>query len=547
MWSKANRGSTVDADAPERDPNSDSGQVMTRADKAPSGKESAGTAPKSVKIGRFRLVDHINGDGVSGLWLAQDELLKRTVSLRLIPATDPRQEEMRSAALAAARVVDRRVAGVIDVLDVDGTVVVVAEWVEGIPLEQLLATPMSTGRAIHITAEVAAAVEQIHRAGVTHGRIRPASVMITEEGEVRLRGHVLDAKRWGVSPGFDPVNADISNIGAILMACLTGYWPGTAGSVLPAAPILGGKHTVPSQLRAGATRDLDQFVIHSMGAVPSAETIKTSHAFATASAAVTALTGLDEGASLLPFRDNTGGPIDLDGDQPAPPADGKTLMKRALGISLVAIAAISCLLVGARLLIPNEADQPANGNQPSLGEPNADVDSNPAVGIDGIPSAANPLLPGLPPGIVVESNLPIVSVSTLNPNNAGITKRGDAELAVDPDRTSAWLTPLYDQPPLSKSGAAGLVIDLGTKRQVRTINLGLVGNNTDLQLLMGDRLSKNVNKYQQFKEVIGAPAIISLREPTPIQTRYIVILLTSVPVDGTGFRGGISFVQLSGQ
>jgi len=521
---------------------------MTRHDG--DGDGASRTPPEAVKIGRFRLVDHINGDGVSGLWLAEDELLKRTVSLRLIPATDPQQEEMRAAAVAAARVVDRRVAAVIDVLDVDGTVVVVAEWVEGIPLEQLLAAPMSTGRAIHITAEVAAAVEQIHAAGITHGRIRPASVMITEEGEVRLRGHVLDAKRWGVSPGFDPVNADISNIGAILMACLTGYWPGTAGSKLPPAPILGGTHTVPSQLRAGATRDLDVFVIRSMAAVPSAETVNSSRPFMTASAAVTALTGLDEGASLLPFRENIGGPIDLDGDQPTVPVSGKTILKRALAISVIVLAAISCLLIGARLLIPNEADKPANGNQPSLVERNVGADAvvpNPAGAAEGIGAAADPLLPALPPGVVVESDLPIVSVSTLNPFKAGITKGGDAALAVDPDRTSAWLTPLYNQSTLTRAGAAGLVIDLGTKRQVRTINLGLVGNNTNLELLMGDTLSKNVKKYDQFKEVIGAPAVISLREPAAIQARYIVILLTTVPVDGTGFRGGISFVQLSGQ
>jgi putative peptidoglycan lipid II flippase len=545
MWSKANRGSTGDASADsDQEHSAESGQVMTRKDES-----SVSKPTEAVKIGRFRLVDHINGDGVTGLWLAQDELLKRTVSLRLIPATDPQQEVMRAAALAAARVVDRRVAAVIDVLDVDGTVVVVSEWVEGIPLEQLLATPMSTGRAIHIAAEIAAAVEQIHAAGITHGRIRPASVMITEEGEVRLRGHVLDAKRWGVSPGFDPVNADISSIGAILMACLTGYWPGTAGSKLPPAPILGGKHTVPSQLRAGATRELDEFVIRAMAAVPSAETVRSSRPFVTASAAVTALTGLDEGASLLPFRDNTGGPIDLDGDQPAPPVSGKTLMKRALAISVITLAAISCLLIGARLLIPNEADKPANGDQPSLVERNAGArpaDANPA-GAAVVPPAGSPLLPAPPPGVVVESDLPIVSVATLNPFNAGVTKGGDAGLAVDADRTSAWLTPLYPQPSLTRAGAAGLVIDLGTKRQIRTINLGLVGNNTNLELLMGDTLSKNIKKYEQIKEVIGAPAVISLREPKPVQARYIVVLLTSVPVDGTGFRGGISFVQLSGQ
>jgi putative peptidoglycan lipid II flippase len=544
MWSKANRGSTVDAypGAEDKD-SSDSGQVITRA-------EDDHEPTEPVMFGRFRLVDHINGDANSGLWLAQDDLLKRTVSLRLISASDPQQEEMRAAAVVAAHVVDRRVAQVIDVLDVDGTVVVVSEWVEGIPLEQLLTTPMSTGRAIHITSEIAAAVEQIHAAGTTHGRIRPASVMITEEGEVRLRGHVLDAKKWEVTPGFDPVNADISSIGAILMACLTGYWLGTTGSQLPPAPILGGQQTVPSQLRVGTTSDLDDFVIRSMAATPSAETINSSRPFTTASAAATALTGLDEGASLVPFRENTGGPIDFDGAQPAPTASGATVLKRAAAISLIAIAAISCLLIGARLLIPNEADKPATGNQRSLEERSAGSAGITSEGddVEGLtPTQPNQLLPVRPGGVVVESDLPIVRASTLAPLGAGITKGGTAELALDGDRASAWMTPLYDQPELSRTGAAGLVLDLGTKRQIRTINLGLVGNNTSLELLKGNKLSTNINQYKQFKEVVGAPAAISLREPVSVQARYIVILLTSVPVDGSGFRGGVSSVELSGR
>jgi putative peptidoglycan lipid II flippase len=109
------------------------------------------------------------------------------------------------------------------------------------------------------------------------------------------------------------------------------------------------------------------------------------------------------------------------------------------------------------------------------------------------------------------------------------------------------MTPLYDQRELSRTSAAGLVLDLGTKRQVRTINLGLVGNNTSLELLKGNKLSPDINQYKQFKEVVGAPAVISLREPVSVQARYIVIVLTSVPVDGSGYRGGISFVELSGR
>ncbi len=511
-------------------------------------------------IGRFRLEDHINGDATSGLWRAHDQLLKRTVSVRLIPSSDPQQEQMRTAALAAARVVDRRVAAVIDVLDLEGTLVIVSEWVDGIPLEQLLATPIPAGRAIHITSEVALAVEAIHNAGVTHGRIRPASVMITDEGEVRLRGHCLDAKRFGISPGFEPVNADISCIGALMMACLTGYWPGMTPAALPQAPVLGGKRTVPSQLRADITKDLDTFVIRAMAAVPSSETVESSNPFTTATSAVTALTGLSTGESLIPFREITGGPEDIHGDRPAPPPSRATTFKRAVAMSLAIFVAAAGLLIGSRLLmntdptisstsssVPSADGRPPAGTAAPESPGEAGATGSLGGAADGLAVGTPRLLPPAATGVIVESDLPIVSVSTIQPYGAGITTRDAPGRAVDGDRTTAWLTPFYDQVPETTSGAAGIVLDLGTKRQIRTVNLGLVGNNTNLELLYANKLSPNIADYKRMRSVVGAPAIVSLREPAPIPARYVAIMLTSVPVQADGFRGGINFVQLSGQ
>ena len=137
------------------------------------------------------------------LWRAYDERLHRMVALRLVDSQDPLHDDLRAAACAAARVVDRRVVRVLDVLDHEGTLVIVTEWVDAIPLEQLLTTSMTPTQSVEVTRRVAEAIGHIH-SGVTHGRVRPASVMIDKDGEVRVRGHMIDARIYGIDPATIP-------------------------------------------------------------------------------------------------------------------------------------------------------------------------------------------------------------------------------------------------------------------------------------------------------------------------------------------------------
>ena len=169
-----------------------------------------------------------------------------------------------------------------------------------IPLEQLLTTAMTPAQSVEVTRRVGEAISHIHAAGITHGRVRPASVMIDKEGEVRLRGHMIDARIYGIEPGSDPAAADISGLGAIMTACLTGRWPGSSPTALPAVPIVAkAGEPFPSQLRADLPDSLDTFVIRAMAAVPSPETIPSRHSFPDAPSALECLAGIHEGSGSL--------------------------------------------------------------------------------------------------------------------------------------------------------------------------------------------------------------------------------------------------------
>lgn len=488
-----------------------------------------GSALDSVyDLGRFRLDDLIVGDATEGLWRAYDQLLKRTVAVRLVPRSDPRQEGLRAAACVAARVVDHRVARVLDVLDHETTLLIVTEWVDGIPLEQLLRTPVSPARALAITRSVVEAITQIHAAGTTHGRLRPASVMLTDEGEIRLRGHCIDAQLFGVAPGGDPVAADIHGTGAIMMACLTARWPGSPATALRDAPIVGGKMTTPAQLMADLPDDLNEYVVRALAAVPSRQTVPVEQPFKSLEDARNAITGVGDLGRMTVLRLH---------DKPLPEqGKGRHIGRRTVGI-LVSVGVIAGVAaVGGGLLVSgNAAPYNAAIAAPSGQSATAPVVPQPRL-LQVTPSPAN----------TQEKPLPIAGVSSFDPQGEGIVRGSYANYAVDKDVSTAWYTDTFKRQNLGKVNGTGLIIDLGGSHPVRAVELGLVGNDTDLQIRTAQTLSDSIDGYKRISFVRGAPGQIIVREPRPVTARYVLIWLTAVPWSSNGYRGGISSVKVRG-
>ncbi|MGV1079624.1 MAG: hypothetical protein ACOYD1_07200 [Candidatus Nanopelagicales bacterium] len=494
------------------------------------------------RIGRFRLDDLIFGDRHAGLWRAYDERLKRAVSVRIVPASDPRQQALRAAALQAARVVDRRVAQVLDVIDFDTELVIVAEWVEGINLEEILTQPLNPARSIAIAREVAAAVAAIHAAGASHGRIRPACVLVTDGGEVRLRGHCIDAQLWGTSPGHDPEAADIYGIGALLMACLTTRWPCQPATNLRSVPVFGDRVATPSQLQADLSPDINDFVIRSLSAVPRASGFNVEGRFSSVESARRALGSLSDAPAWTGVV-----PIVSVPSTAKPHPSGRRVARRGLGVVVALAVIITCTAIGGALLIAGGSDQAASAESSNAGA--AGTTDNPtiqprALALPGsAPEAAIPK--GVRP-VPLERELPINSASSFDPNGNGIVSGGFANYAIDEDPASAWYTAVFPSHRQGLKAASGILIDLGFPRAVRAVDLGLIGNDSDLQVRVGDRRAPSAAGYKKLYAAKAAPGELTVREPRPVVTRYVLVLLTAVPLRLEGYRGGVTSVIVWG-
>src|ERR1700722_10829710 len=210
------------------------------------------TSEPGTKLGgRYRLEDRIAAGSGWAAWRAIDETLARPVTVFTFVAGFPRVSEVVTAARAASRLTDPRLAQVFDVEDAWDGAYIVMEWAAGDTLGDLIADgPLEPARGAQMIAEAAAALSSAHAAGVAHMCLSPGSVRWSPTGEVKVVGLGIDAALAGGAVD-DPVLTDTRGLGRLLYAALTGCWPGGDYPALPVAPLADGEPLSPRQVVAG--------------------------------------------------------------------------------------------------------------------------------------------------------------------------------------------------------------------------------------------------------------------------------------------------------
>ncbi len=201
--------------------------------------------------GRYRLEDRTAAGSGWDAWKAIDETLARAVTVFTFAQGFPRIAEVVTAARAASRLTDSRLAQVFDVEEAWDRAYIVMEWAAGESLGDLLSSgPLEPTKCARIIAEAAAALASAHAAGVAHMCLSPASVRSSQTGEVKVVGLGVEAALTGVTSD-EPVLTDTCGLGNLLYAALTGCWPGPEQVGLPPAPQADGQPCSPRQVVAG--------------------------------------------------------------------------------------------------------------------------------------------------------------------------------------------------------------------------------------------------------------------------------------------------------
>ncbi|GAA5102666.1 serine/threonine-protein kinase [Haloechinothrix salitolerans] len=152
--------------------------------------------PGDLVAGRYRL-QRLLGTGAMGVvWQARDERLNRDIAIKKLliqPGLEPAQaDEARRRAMREGRVAARlhhpHVIGVFDVVVDDDLPVLVMEYLPSRSLAELMSERgrLPAGEVARIGAQAASALAAAHDAGVIHRDVKPANILIAEDGSAKI-------------------------------------------------------------------------------------------------------------------------------------------------------------------------------------------------------------------------------------------------------------------------------------------------------------------------------------------------------------------------
>jgi hypothetical protein len=470
---------------------------------------------------RYQLEDHIGNDSLGRqLYRGIDVILRRPVAVVTRYPGGESAKEMLAAAVAASRIVHPHLVGVYDAIDEGERAYVVREWVDGIALRDIVAQgPLDAGRSVAIAWAVTDAVAALHGTGMAHGNVHPGTVLVAHDGRVVL----TDAR---ADDSATP-ETDIRSIGAILYCALTGYWPhAEAGtySVPDGVRDSSGTLQTPRQVRAGVPAHLDSLVADLLNPdlpLPSAESLA------------------GELASFGSFDEDEladdGGRVDFAAfdsaaQSTAPPKPAGR--KLAVGVVGLLVLALAGTLAAARVL----------GDQ-----------AKPGPNTSGAPAGTSASQQAKPAGQPVEFKIDGSKVRIVDPQgNRSETK--DADKAVDGDPSTVWKTERYNKADFGgKKAGMGVWIDLGTEKQVVSVQVSLQTPGADGELRAGtqDLGSGSAQDGQTAAQYpIVGPAHQGMGSTTifngPEQkTRYLMVWITKLPKESnSGYRVAIGEITV---
>jgi eukaryotic-like serine/threonine-protein kinase len=148
--------------------------------------EAEWTPPEDFE--EYRLIRELGRGTMGRVYLAHDMLLDRLVAVKFIGGAEPHpgmRERFFTEARAIARLQHPNVVAIYRVGEVKGRPFLVSEFVRGQRLEALK-RPLPWRRVLELGLAIARGLAAAHRVAVLHRDVKPANVMLAEDGEVKL-------------------------------------------------------------------------------------------------------------------------------------------------------------------------------------------------------------------------------------------------------------------------------------------------------------------------------------------------------------------------
>lgn len=483
---------------------------------------------------RYVLGNVIARGGMAEVWRARDDVLARTVAVKILrpdlAGDETFVERFKREALAAARLTHPHIVAIYDTGSDQHESAprhyIVMEHCDAGTLRTLIAgAPFEPGRLLHLVAPVCDALDYAHSHGVIHRDLKPENVLVSGQrtlkvadfgiakaafakGDITTTGTIIGTVTY-ISPeqasGVEPDHrSDIYSLGVLIYEALVGRPPFKEETDIATA--LAHLNNDPPPLRsikAGVPKALDLAVLKALAKDPGERYQSAGEMHAALDAA------LDSGSTqVLRVPARRGASY-----EEAPAAKKRT----GLWAGLAALLAVLALLFfafdrdgGNELLEQeqNQQEQEANG------------------------------------GGGAAASLDIEGASDFDPYGDGQEHTDEVSLAHDRDPSTSWSSETYrDTLSLVKPGM-GLVFDLGSAQRVSEVVVDLGDAGYDIQIKAADEVGEDETAFDTVADVAGSQKTERFRFE-PVSARYWLLWITKLP-SGTGGAAAIAEVKFLG-
>ncbi len=506
-------------------------------------------AQKRRLADRYILDELIDTGGMAAVWRARDEVLARTVAVKILRedlAGDPGfARRFQHEAVAAARLTHPNIVSVYDTGVDDDTSFIVMEHSEGSNLREVMAErgPFEPEEAAALAAPILEALAYAHANGVVHRDVKPANILVADDGRVQVTdfgiakaaftgtdltttGKALGTVRY-LSPEQvqgSEVNArsDLYSLGIILYELLTGRVPFQAESDMAVALMRLNKDPIPPRaFRGGIPREVEALVLRALARrpedrFPSAESMR--------SALERAVGGSDLSATQ-PFSAPRSRSLVQQEGMPHAAAPASSVFRSWMLIPLIVIILAAAAIAGGVALGRLQLGGPL-GVRPAPKSPGA----------------------GQRTGF---ANVEVVGARDFDPQGSDQAEHPeDTGLAIDGDPSTGWGTDHYNSAEFGglKDGV-GLWLDLGKKTSVARIKVASSIEGWTFQVKAGsvpEDTAESLSATDGATEfTMGSMGTVTV-ELKPVRTSGLLIWITRLASDDGRFAASIAQVTVEG-
>jgi alkyl hydroperoxide reductase subunit AhpC len=136
----------------------------------------------------YRIAAEVGQGTFAAVFRAHDTMLDRPVALKVFKTNPkPSSPAVLAEARAAAALNHPNVCTIFAVDDSEGVPVIAMEYVDGQPLDVMLqAGPIAAARVADLGRQIALGLAAAHQLGIVHGDLKPANLLVTHSGVVKI-------------------------------------------------------------------------------------------------------------------------------------------------------------------------------------------------------------------------------------------------------------------------------------------------------------------------------------------------------------------------